>query len=110
MILCPACLCEPPEGSRFCPECGFALMAPLGATEAYAVAVTAASATHEEVPSAKILPDGQPRFAPGTTLLGRYRIINIVGFGGMGEVYRADDLRLGQQVALKFLPGSLLND
>jgi len=49
-------------------------------------------------------------FTPGTIVLGRYRIIGLLGRGGMGEVYRADDLRLGQPIALKFLPAALADD
>jgi serine/threonine protein kinase len=50
------------------------------------------------------------RFAPGSLLAGRYRIVARLGKGGMGEVYRADDLTLGQPVSLKFLPANIAQD
>jgi serine/threonine protein kinase len=55
-------------------------------------------------------PIGGGRFTPGAIIGERYRIVALLGRGGMGEVYRAEDLRLAQVVAIKFLPEALSRD
>jgi serine/threonine protein kinase len=55
-------------------------------------------------------PIGGGRFTPGQILADRYRVVALAGRGGMGEVYRAEDLTLGQIVAMKFLPERLSQD
>ena len=55
-------------------------------------------------------PIGGGRFTPGQIIAERYRIVALAGRGGMGEVYRAEDLKLSQVVAIKFLPEALSQD
>src|SRR3989442_4940294 len=53
--------------------------------------------------------EGSSRFTPGAVIAGRYRLVALLGRGGMGDVYRADDLTLDHPLALEFLPQGAIN-
>jgi hypothetical protein len=110
---CSSCSSQIPDSSRFCSSCG--AVVEIGTTPTLMDDAPAPRTP----PSSRSTPSSKPsssglhqdaRFVPGVILEDRYRIVSLTGKGGMGEVYRADDLKLEQTVALKFLPQALVLD
>ncbi|MGC1090267.1 MAG: serine/threonine-protein kinase, partial [Candidatus Acidiferrum sp.] len=134
-MYCSSCGALVSTNCRFCSSCGGALDLNAAATidsndlsvdqETIAPRSTptprkpSSAPTHAHTPHTPSVGGGRPpstdpigggRFTPGQIIAERYRVVAIAGRGGMGEVYRAEDLKLSQLVAIKFLPEALAQD
>ena len=93
-IKCPKCDTDNPADSKYCKECA----APLPSSEETPVSPTETLETPKE------------ELTTGSVFAGRYQIIEVLGKGGMGKVYRALDKKLNEEVALKLVKPEIASD
>jgi eukaryotic-like serine/threonine-protein kinase len=91
---CPKCRSDNPTGAAFCNKCG----APLSSSQEFSISTTETFS----------LP--QPGLTRGTIFAGRYEVIEELGRGGMGTVYRAEDKKVNEEVALKLINPQISSD
>jgi len=89
---CPKCQAKNPETVKFCGECGTALLSP------------------QDIEFTETVEAPRQELTRGTTFAGRYEIIEELGKGGMGRVYRVEDTKLNQEVALKLMKPDVSSD
>jgi serine/threonine protein kinase/Flp pilus assembly protein TadD len=89
IIACPGCSAAVPAGVGACPNCG--------------AAIEDVSRTLTSGFTAVLADESWERFAPGSTFANRYTIIEEIGHGGMGRVFKAIDRSLGITVAIKII-------
>ncbi len=91
---CPKCDFENPESQRFCGDCGAMLQ----------------SSEDAPTPYEETLQAPKQELTTGSTFAGRYSIIEELGKGGMGKVYKVLDKELGEKIALKLLKPEITAD
>ncbi len=91
-IKCPKCQFENPDDTLFCGKCGTQF--PLA----------------EKVEVTETLETPKEELTTGSTFAGRYQIIEELGKGGMGKVYRALDRKLNEEVGLKLIKPEIASD
>src|SRR4030042_2007183 len=91
---CPTCHSDNPDALKFCGECGTRLPPPQG--HPTVVTETLKTPVHE--------------LTTGSTFAGRYQVIEELGHGGMGKVYKVFDAKIKEKVALKLIKPEIASD